>query len=58
MIPMLILISILCFIVIKLQPGDFTTQFLTDPRITPEMVNQIRERLGLDEPAHIQYLTW
>lgn len=58
MIPMMVLISILCFTVIKLQPGDFTTQFLTDPRITPEMVNQIRTRLGLDQPAHMQYLTW
>ena len=46
MIPMMVLISILCFTVIKLQPGDFTTQFLTDPRITPEMVLN-RTRLGL-----------
>ena len=58
MIPMMVLISILCFTVIKLQPGDFTTQFLTDPRITPEMVHQIRTRLGLDKPPHMQYLTW
>ncbi len=58
MIPMMVLISILCFVVIKLQPGDFTTQFLHDPRISPEMVAQIRTRLGLDQPAHIQYLTW
>lgn len=58
MIPMMILISILCFVVIKLQPGDFTTQFLHDPRISLEMVAQIRERLGLDQPAYMQYLTW
>lgn len=58
MIPMMILISVLCFVVIKLQPGDFSTQFLHDPRISPEMVAQIRERLGLDKPAYIQYFTW
>lgn len=58
MIPMMVVISILCFTVIKLQPGDFTTQFLTDPRITPEQVAQIRERLGLDQPPAMQYLTW
>ncbi len=58
MIPMMFLISILCFTVIKLQPGDFTTQYLTDPRITPEQVAQIRARLGLDQPAYMQYLTW
>ena len=46
MIPMMFLISILCFTVIKLQPGDFTTQYLTDPRITPEQVAQIRLAWG------------
>lgn len=58
MIPMMIVISVLCFVVIQMQPGDFSTQFLHDPRISPEMVAQIREQLGLDQPAHIQYLTW
>jgi len=58
MVPMMVLISILCFAVIKLQPGDFTTQYLTDPRVTPEMVAQIRARLGLDQPAPLQYWTW
>lgn len=58
MIPMMVIISILCFTVIKLQPGDFTTQFLNDPRISLEQVNRIRGQLGLDQPAHIQYLTW
>jgi peptide/nickel transport system permease protein len=58
MVPMMLVISVLCFTVIKLQPGDFGSQYFNNPRVTPEMVQQLRENLGLDKPAYIQYLTW
>ncbi|MCL4515619.1 MAG: ABC transporter permease [Firmicutes bacterium] len=58
MIPMMVLISIICFAVIKLQPGDFGSQYFNNPRVSPEMVQQLRERLGLNDPAYIQYLKW
>lgn len=58
MIPMMVLISILCFIVISLQPGDFGSQYFANPRVSPEMVIELRDRLGLNDPAHIQYLRW
>jgi len=58
MIPLLILISILSFGVVRIQPGEFGSQYLDNPRITEETVEAIRSRYGLDQPAHVQYLTW
>lgn len=58
MIPMMVLISILCFFIISLQPGDFGSQYFANPRVSPEMVIELRERLGLNDPPHVQYLSW
>lgn len=58
MIPMMFLISIVCFTVIKSQPGDFGSQYFQQGRVSPEMIFQLRQQLGLDEPAHQQYIKW
>lgn len=58
MIPMMFLISVVSFTVIKLQPGDFGSQYFQQGRVSPEMIFQLRAQLGLDEPAHKQYLMW
>ncbi len=58
MIPTLLVISVICFAVIKLQPGSFTDQYLEDPRFTKETVATITRQLGLDQPAPVQYLKW
>ena len=58
MIPLMILISIISFTVIKMQPGEFGSQYFKNPRVSPKTVEQLRERLGLDEPAYMQYLKW
>lgn len=58
MIPTLLLISAVCFAVIKLQPGSFTDQFLEDPRFTPATVERLRHQLGLDQPNIVQYGKW
>jgi peptide/nickel transport system permease protein len=58
MIPILFLVSIICFVIIKIQPGEFGSQYLQNPRVSPETVELLRSQLGLDKPAHIQYLTW
>src|SRR5690554_5949397 len=58
MIPLLILISIVAFGVIQLQPGEFGSQFLNNPRVSPETIEAMRERLGLNQPAYKQYLIW
>lgn len=58
MIPMMLLVSIICFTIIELQPGDFVSQYLDNPRISPEQIRLLRERLGLDKPAHVRYGMW
>lgn len=58
MVPTLLLISVICFTVIKLQPGSFTDQYLEDPRFTKETVALITAQLGLNDPVWLQYLKW
>jgi peptide/nickel transport system permease protein len=48
-------ISVVTFVLFFLLPGDPAAASL--PRqATPEMVEQVRERMGLDQPAWKQYL--
>ena len=58
MIPTLLLISVVCFTVIQLQPGSFLDQYLEDPRVTKETVASVTRQLGLEQPLWVQYLTW
>jgi peptide/nickel transport system permease protein len=56
-IPLLWGILTLIFFVIHLAPGDPATRF-TSPNVSPEVVEQIRVNLGLDQPVHVQYGKW
>lgn len=58
MIPTLFLVSVVCFFIIQLAPGSFTDRYLEDPRMSPAQVARINEQLGLDRPAHEQYIRW
>ncbi|NLW41046.1 MAG: ABC transporter permease [Tissierellia bacterium] len=57
LIPVIILISMLIFTIIKLTPGDPVGANL-DPRSTPEQKAAERARLGLDKPIPVQYWNW
>jgi len=58
MIPMMFVISIVCFVITELQPGDFLSQYLENPRISPEQIETLRRELALDKPAHYRYFMW
>ncbi|BAS28301.1 ABC transporter permease [Limnochorda pilosa] len=58
MLPFMVLISMVSFAVIQAQPGDFGSQYFANPRVSPEMVFQMRAQLGLDKPPWMQYLLW
>lgn len=58
MIPMMILISVICFVITELQPGDFATQYLNNPRVSPEQVIELQKSLGLDKPPIQRYFLW
>ena len=59
MVPLLIGITIICFVVMHLAPGsptDLQTQM--NPRATAEMKERLRAMYDLDKPLHQQYLSW
>lgn len=57
-VPVLILISVLSFALLKLAPGDFLDQLALDPTVDQSFIDQERTRLGLDQPLWQQYLIW
>lgn len=56
-IPLLLGILTLIFFVMHLAPGDPMARYF-DPNVSPEVIEQMRQNLGLDQPVHIQYLQW
>ncbi len=55
--PVLFLASIVVFVFIRLVPGDPAVT-LAGPDATPEIVNAIREQMGLNQSLPQQYLIW
>ena len=56
-VPLLLFISLVSFALIKLAPGDPVQSFVT-PNMSPEDVERIRQSLGLDQPAYVQFGIW
>ena len=57
-IPTLIAISIVIFAILALAPGDPMGEFAANPSITPEVRENIRKSLGLDQPIYLRYVKW
>jgi peptide/nickel transport system permease protein len=51
------LLSVLCFLLIHMLPGD-PASMIAGLNASPEMVEAIRIKMGLDRPLIIQYFTW
>lgn len=59
MIPLLFGISVVLFAVIQAAPGGPEGALLESGRfIDPAVIEAYRERLGVDQPIHIQYFRW
>jgi ABC-type dipeptide/oligopeptide/nickel transport system permease component len=56
-IPLLILVTIVVFVMLKLS-GDPLATVANDPRITPEQRAIMRESLGLNDPIPVQFVYW
>ena len=54
----LIAISIVVYTILAIAPGDPLAGFSANPNIPPELRQRIREKMGIDDPIHIQYLRW
>jgi ABC-type dipeptide/oligopeptide/nickel transport system permease component len=48
-------VSILVFSVIHLVPGDVTMAILGRQRVSQERVDELRQKLGLNDPIYVQY---
>lgn len=57
-IPTLIGISLILFAIIASAPGDPFAELALNPNVTPELQQQLRDQLGIDDPIHIQYVRW
>lgn len=57
-IPMLFLLTVIVFGLAKAAPGDPFTGKILDPSIDPEVYEQRKEALGLNDPVPVQYLHW
>jgi peptide/nickel transport system permease protein len=57
LIPVLLGVSILVFLMTYLIPGD-PAQVIAGPAATAEDILNIRHKLGLDQPAYVQYFKY
>ena len=57
-IPLLIIVSLISFFIIRLSPIDPLAELRLNPSISQETLNKEIKRLNLDKPIYIQYLSW
>ena len=53
----LLVVSLIVFVITQVLPADAAVTLLGE-NATPEALAAVRERLGLDEPVVMQYLSW
>ena len=56
-IPLMLLITIICFFLINMAPYD-AIDSMTTPKMSAEVVQMIREKYGYDQPVYVQYIRW
>ena len=57
-IPLLIIVSLMSFFIIRLSPVDPLAELKLNPSVSPATVEKEKQRLGLDKPIIIQYGKW
>ena len=63
MVPFMLLVSITVFLLIKLTPGDFVSNYAaalaaSGETVDDAMLDSMRARYGLDQPLIVQYWDW
>ena len=56
-IPILLGVTIICFALVKIAPGD-PIMSLLPPNASQADADRLRELYGLDKPVVVQYLIW
>lgn len=57
LVPVLLIVGVLVFSLIHLTPGD-PAAIIAGEDATTEQIADMRERLGLNDPIHIQFFRW
>ena len=57
-IPTLLAISVVIFVLLAIAPTNPLGELATNPSITPEVRENLRRSLGLDDPIIIRYFKW
>ncbi|WP_337020240.1 oligopeptide ABC transporter permease [Oceanobacillus massiliensis] len=55
--PQLVLLSILIFVLAQFMPGDALSGMM-DPNVSLEQKEELREKLGLNDPWYVKYGEW
>lgn len=56
-VPVMGFVALFVFLMLRLTPGD-PAAIIAGDTATPEQLQRIREALGLNDPLHIQFITW
>ncbi|QFS84183.1 Glutathione transport system permease protein GsiC [Roseivivax sp. THAF40] len=56
-IPVMAIVAVFVFLLLRLTPGD-PAAILAGDAATPDQLERIRDRLGLNDPLYIQFFTW
>lgn len=57
-IPLLVIVSLISFFIIRLSPVDPLAELRLNPSISQETLQKEKSRLGLDKPIIVQYGLW
>ncbi len=59
LVPILFGVSVVVFVTMRLLPGDVASAMLgSSASASPQALAQMRAKLGLDRPLHVQYVEW
>ena len=57
-IPILFILSILLFAMVRAAPGGPLSTAYRNPNVTKEQIELLKKQLGLDRPLPVQYVSW
>jgi peptide/nickel transport system permease protein len=57
-IPILFIISVILFLLVRTAPGGPLTSARRNPNVTKEQIEALEEKLGLNDPLPVQYGRW
>jgi peptide/nickel transport system permease protein len=52
------LVTLITFIILQLAPGSPVDILIGEAQVSQEQIDAITHKWGLDQPPHVQYLTW